>query len=148
MLSLHLPLASCDKFGYDFPCGIFDAVGDYGLRHMCLHCIRSSCHFLSVAGRGISVRSMRGDYTEILQFQCSCRAVSTSFHGNRTEPVRLPCGFRAEVVRRLYDVFAARSARGLRAMSVLGLCNATYDNSTGCGLAIFKICITLRLTKS
>ena len=58
MPSLHLPLAPCDKFGYDFYADFFDIVGGYGLRHMCLHYVRSSCHYLSLAVRGMSVRRL------------------------------------------------------------------------------------------
>ena len=79
MPSLHLPLAPCDEFGYDFYAFFSDTVGGYGLRHLCLHYVLSSCHFLSLAVRGTSVRRLCGGYTEIVPFQCSCRAVFASF---------------------------------------------------------------------
>ena len=42
------------------------------------------------------VRRLRGDCTEIVQFQCGLRKLSM-------EIVRSPCGFRAEAVRRYGD---------------------------------------------
>ena len=56
-------------------------------------------------------------YTEIVQCQCSCRAVS------------------AASARKSYG---ARAGIGLRAVTLRGLCNATYDMSTGYGLTIFS----------
>ena len=99
MPSSHLPRTPCDKFVYDFPCDVLGIVGGYGLRHMCSHCLRASCDFFygaSGATRGKSVQRLCRDCTEIVQCQCSFRAVSP--HGNRTEPVRgsafarCPCG--------------------------------------------------------
>ena len=66
--------------------------------------------------RGKSVQRLCGDCTEIVQCQCSCRPVS------------------AASARKSYE---ARAGIGLRAVSVRGLCNATYDMSTGYGLTIF-----------
>ena len=81
MLSSHLPRTPCDKFVYDFPCGFWGIVGGYGLRRMCSHCLRASCDILygpSGASRGKSVQRLRGDCTEIVQSQWSCRAVSAA----------------------------------------------------------------------
>ena len=69
---------------------------------MCLHYIRLSCDFCTDYGgtdRDKSVRRLRGDCTEIVEFHSSHRAVPQAFYGNRTEPVRL----RAEAVRRYGD---------------------------------------------
>ena len=101
MPSSHLPRTSCDKFVYDFLCDFLGIVGGNGLRHMCSHCLRASCNFFngsSGAPRGKSVQRLCWDCTEIVQCQCSCRAVSEPLHGNRTERVRgsafarCPCG--------------------------------------------------------
>ena len=56
------------------------------------------------------------DCAEIVQCQCSCRAVSASS------------------ARKSYG---ARAGIGLRTVPVRELCNATYDMSTGYGLTIF-----------
>ena len=61
------------------------------------------------ATRGKSVQRLCGDCTEIVQCQCSCRAASA---------------------RKSYG---ARAGIGLRMVPVRGLCNATYDMSTGYG---------------
>ena len=119
MSSSHLPRTPCDKFVYNFPCDFWAIVGGYGLRHMCSHCLRASCDFFygaSGATRGKSVQRLCGDCTEIVQCQCSCRAVS------------------AASARKSYG---ARSWIGLCTVPVRGLCNATYDISTGYGLTIF-----------
>ena len=126
--SSHLPRTPCDKFVYDFPCDFGGIVGGYGLRRMCSYCLRASCDFFygaSGATRGKSVHRLCGDCTEIVQCQCSCRAVS------------------AASARKSYG---ARAGIGLRTMPVRGLCNATYDMSTGYGLTIFflQICKTPR----
>ena len=86
---------------------------------MCSHCLRASCDFLyraSGATRGKSVQRLCGDCTEIVQCQCSCRAVS------------------AASARKSYG---ARAGIGLCTVPMQGLCNATYDMSTGYGLTIF-----------
>ena len=81
MPSSHLPRTPCDKFVYDFPCDFLGIVGGYGLRHMCSYCLRASCDFFygaSRATRGKSEQRLCGDFTEIVQCQCSCRAVSAA----------------------------------------------------------------------
>ena len=81
MPSSHLPRTLCDKFLYDFPCEFLGIVGGYGLRHLRSHYLRASCDFFygaSGATRGNSVQRLGGDCTEIVQCQCSCRAVSAS----------------------------------------------------------------------
>ena len=81
MPSSHLPRTLCDKFIYDFPCDFLGIVGGYGLRRMCSHCLRASCDFFygaSGATRGKSLQRLCGDCTEIVQCQCSCRAVSAA----------------------------------------------------------------------
>ena len=116
MPSSHLPRTPCDKFVYDFPCDFGGIVGGYGLRHMCSHCLRASCDFFygaSGATRSKSVERLCGDCAEIVQCQCSCRAVSA---------------------RKSYK---AHAGIVLRTVPVRGLCNATYDMSTGYGLTIF-----------
>jgi len=59
-----------------------DRIGGYGLRRMCLLYIRVSCDFCTDSGgtdRDKSVRRLRGDCTEVVEFQCGHRAVSASF---------------------------------------------------------------------
>jgi len=95
---LHLPRAPCDKFVYDFPYDFWGIVGGYGLRRICLHYIRLSCDFCTDSegtDRDKSVRRLRGDCTEIVQFQCGHRAVSASFLWKWY-------GARAASVQRLY----------------------------------------------
>ena len=127
MPSSHLPRTPCNKFVYDFPCDFLGIVGGYGLRHMCSHCLRASCDFFygaSGAIRGKSVQTLCGNCTEIVQCQCSCRAVS------------------ADSARKSYGV---RAGIGLRTVPVRGLCDAIYYMSTGYGLTIlFPICKTSR----
>ena len=110
----------------------------YGV-YMCSHCLRVSCDFLYVpsgAGRGKSVLRLRGDCTKIVQshaveLPCSLRSLQT---------VRRPCRFRAEAAWRLCGdrgatvpfFFCVRPPR----VPVRGLCDATYDMSTG--LRFFK----------
>ena len=131
MPSSHLPRMPCDNIFYDFPCDFFGIVCGYGLRRMCSHCLGASCDFFygaSGATRGKSVKRRCGDCTKIVQCQCSCRAVS------------------AASARKSYG---ARAGIGLRTVPVRGLCNATYEMSTGYGLTIFfQICQTSRETKS
>ena len=120
MPSSHLPRTPCDKFVYDFPCDFGGIVGGYELRHMCSHCLRASCDFFngaSGATRGKSVQRLCGDCTEIVQCQCSCRAVF------------------ATSARKSYG---ARAGIGLRTVPVRGLCNSIYNMSTGYGLTIFS----------
>ena len=97
---------------------------------MCSHCLRASCYFFygaSVATRGKSVQRLCGDCTEIVQCQCSCRAVS------------------AASARKSYG---ARAGIGLRTVPVRGLCNATYDMSMCYGLTIFfQICKNFSLNQ-
>ena len=101
MPSSHLPRTPCDKFVYDFLCDFWGIVGSYGLRHMCSHCLRALCDFFygaSGATRGKSVQRLCGDCTEIVQCQCSCRAVSAASARKSYRPVRgsafarCPCG--------------------------------------------------------
>ena len=89
----------------------------YGIK--CSHCLRASCDFFygaSGATRGKSVQRLCGDFTEIVQCQCSCHAVSA---------------------RKSYGARAGIGLRTVPVMPVRGLCNATYDMSTGYGLTIF-----------
>ena len=126
MPNSHLPRMPCDKFVYDFPCNFLGIVGGYGVwatptAYMCSHCVRASCDFFygaSGATRGnLSVQRLCGDCTEIVQCQCSCRAVSTAS---------------------AWKSYGARSGIGLRTVPVRELCNATYDMSTGYGLTNFS----------
>ena len=120
MLSSHLPRTPYEKFVYDFPCNCLGIVGGYGLRHMCSHYLRASYNFFygaSGATWGKSVQRLCRNCMEIVQCQCSCRAVSASS------------------ARKSYR---ARGGIGLRTVPVQGLCNATYDMSTGYKLTIFS----------
>ena len=67
------------------------------------------------ATRGKSVQRLCGDYKEIVQCQCSCRAVSSAS---------------------AWESYGARAGIGLHMVPVRGLCNATYDMSMGYGLTI------------
>ena len=91
MPSLHLPLAPCDKFGYDFYVFFSDNVGGYGLRHMCLYYVRSSCNSCCLQ---FGARPY-GGCAEVVRNSCNFSAAavqsSQAFHESRTEPVRLPC---------------------------------------------------------
>ena len=130
MPGLHFPRAPYDKLVYDFSCDFGGVVGGHGLRCLCLHYLRASCHFLycpPVAGRGESVQRLLGDCTKIVQFQCGGRAVS------------------AASARKSYE---ARRASVQRLRGEGAVCSTTYDMSTGYGLTIFQICITSRETKS
>ena len=125
MPSSHLPRTPCDKYIYDFPCDFLGIVGGYGLRRMCSHSLRALCDFFygaSGATWGKSVQRLSGDCTEIVQCQCSCRAVYASSAPS----------------------YGARAGIGLRTVPVRGLCNATYNISTGYGLTIFSNCQTSR----
>ena len=112
MPSSHLPRTPCDKFVYDFPCDCLGIVGGYGLRHKCSHCLRASCNFFygaSGATRGARVNPYR-DCAEIVGKSCNVSAVAV-------QSPQPPHGNRTEPV---------------------GLCNATYDMSTGYSLTIFS----------
>ena len=118
MPNSYLPRTPCDKFVYDFQCDFwasYVATG-YGI---CVHIvyIRASCDFCygaSWATRGKSVQRLCGDCTEIVQCQCSCRAVSAASaqksYGDRGD--RPLCGdyamppttcLRAKVLRFFYS---------------------------------------------
>ena len=119
MPSSHLPRMPCDKFVYNFPCNFLGIVGGYGLRHMCSHWLRASCNFFYGASGATRVKSEQGlcgDCTKIVQCQCRCRPVS------------------AASARKSYG---AHVGIGLPVVPVRGLCNATYDMSTGYRLTIF-----------
>ena len=95
---------------------------------MCSHCLRASCDFFygaSGATRGQPGVIPYRDCAEILWKSCNVSAVAVQSpqppHGNRTEPV---------------------GGIGLRTVPVRGLCNATYDMSTG--LRFFQIGKTSR----
>ena len=112
MPSSHLPRTPCDKFVYDFPCDFLGIVhvGGYGLRHMCSHCLRALCDFFygaSRATRGKSVQRLCGDCTEIVQCQCSCRAVSAASarKSYRARAGIVQCHLRHVYGLRAYDFF-------------------------------------------
>ena len=94
MPGLHLPRMPYDLFVYDFPYDFSGIVGGYGLRRMCLHCIRATCDFLY----GPSATDRRKPY-----WNRALSCIPQPLHGNRTEPVRLPYGGRAQMVRWLCD---------------------------------------------
>ena len=117
MPSSQLPWTPCDKFVYDFPCDFWGIVGGYGV---CVHIVygHRAILFYGALGatRGKSVQRLCGDCTEIVQCQCSCCAVS---------------------VASAWKLYGARAGIGLHTVPVRGLCNATYDMSTGYRLTIF-----------
>ena len=147
MLSLHLPQAPCDKFIYVFPCVFWCVVGGYGLRCMCSHCIRASCHYFygpSGGGWGKSVQRLCGDCTEIVPSQCSCGAVSDA---STWKIVWSPCGFHAEAVVTVqlpYHFWAC----GVRALPVRGLCNANLRHVYGLWTCDFSNLYNFPLNKS
>ena len=75
---------------------------------MCSHCIGASCDFFYGASGATRGKRLCGDCTELVQRQCSCRAVF------------------AASARKSYE---ARAGIGLRTVPVRGLCNATYEMS-------------------
>ena len=98
------------NFFYDFQCDFLGIVGGYGLRHMCSHCLRASCDFFygaSGATRGKSVQRLCGDCTEIVQCQCSCRAVSAASarKSYRARAGIVQCHLRHVYGVRAYDFF-------------------------------------------
>ena len=113
----------CLRFSVRIFAGI---VGGYGLRHNhCSDCLRALCDFFygaSRATRGKSVQELCGDCTEIVQCQCSCRAVSAAS---------------------TQKSYRARAGIGLRTVPVRRLCNATYDMSMGYGLTILFFFVKL-----
>ena len=121
MPSSHLPRTPCDKSVYDFPCDVLGIVGGYGATAYVFTLFYGHCAVSSTGPRGQprgkSVQRLCRDCTEIVQCQCSCRAVSASS------------------ARKSYG---ARAGIGLRTVPVQELCNATYDISTGYGLTIFS----------
>ena len=91
MPGLHLPRCRRINWSTIFSCDLGGIVGGYGLRCLCLH-LRASCHFLYWyygAGRGKSVMRLLGDCTEIVQFQCSCRAVCSEIYNLQAAFVRI-----------------------------------------------------------
>ena len=111
--------------------------------------IKASCDFLyGPPGAGVNLYRA---CTEIVRKSCNLSAVAVQFlrppHGNRMEPVRVPCGGCLEngavIVQLPYHIWAC----GLRAVPMRGLCNATYDMSTGYGLMIFSNLYNFTLKK-
>ena len=84
MPGLQLPQMPCELFVYDFPCDFSDIVGGYGLRRMCLYCIRATCDFLYELSATDRTKPY-DDRAEIVRKSCSHRAVSA-------EMVRSPRG--------------------------------------------------------
>ena len=77
---------------------------------MCSHCLRASCDFFygaSGATRGKSVQRLCGDCTEIVQCQCSCRAVSAASarKSYRARVGIVQCHLRHVYGVRAYDFF-------------------------------------------
>ena len=94
MLSSHLPRAPCDKFVYNF------SGHRRWLRataYMCSHCLRASCNFLYGPWGQAGVNPYR-DCTEIVHLSGVAVQSPQPLDGNRAKPV--PCGFRAEAVRK------------------------------------------------
>ena len=86
---------------------------------MCLHYLRASCDFFygaSGATRGKSMQRLSGDCTEIVQCQCSCRAVSASS---------------------AWKSYGARAGIGLRTVPVSAMPPTTCLRATG--LRFFKL---------
>ena len=147
--SSHLPRTPCDQFVYLFSFSFFLFFffffffgGGGGHRRW----LRATAYVFTLsagivrillrglggnpgATRGKSVQRLCADCTEIVQCQCSCRAVS------------------AASARKSYGDHAGI---GLRTVPVRRLCNAIYDMSTGYGLTIFfllQICKSLSLNQ-
>ena len=141
--------------GLRFSVRFLGIVGGYGLRRICSHYVRASCEFSYgpwEAGRDKAVQRLRGDCTEIVQFQCSCRAVSArKSYGARTASVQRLRGDGAvnvrcfwpqcppKILRFLHDQRAASAQcpYGYYAMPPTTCLRAT-------DLRFFQICITSR----
>ena len=109
MPSSHLPQTPCDNFVYHFLCDFWGIVGGYGLRHMCSHCLRASCDFFFGASGATRGKRLCGDCTEIVQCQCSCRAVSAA-SAWKSYGARAGIGLRAGIVQcHLRHVYGLRS---------------------------------------
>ena len=90
MLSSHLPRALCDKFVYDFLCGVLGIIGGYGLR---VHNVYEHRVISCTGPRGQArVNPYRG-CVEIVQKSCNLSGVAMQSpqhpDGNRTETVLL-----------------------------------------------------------
>ena len=99
----------------------FGIVCGYGLRRMCSHCLGASCDFFygaSGATRGKSVKRLCGDCTEIVQCQCSCRAVSAA-------SARKSYGARAGIVQ-----CHLRNVYGLRAYNFFQICQTSRETKS------------------
>ena len=117
MSRLPLLREPCDIFVSDFPYDCSGIVGGYGIRRLCLYCIRLACDFCInywETNRNKSAPRLRGDCTFLVQFQWIHRTVA----------------------------FATRSLRGIRKMPVWGACNAKTMYLQATGLRCFLICIT------
>ena len=147
MLSSHLPRMQCDEFVYDFQCGFLGIVGGYGV---CVHIGYEHCAISCMGPQGhAGVNPYRG-CAEIVRKSCNLSAVAMQSpeppHGNRTEPVRLPCRGCAEMVAVTVAPPCRFLACGLHAVPVWGLCKATYM-STDYGLTIFSNSYNFPLNK-
>ena len=96
MPGLHLLRTPYDLFVCDFPYDFSDIVGGYGV---CISLYTNNVRFLAQAFSD----GLGQNYMETVRRSYGNRAVIVQSqhlpHGNRTEPVRLPCGVRAETVR-------------------------------------------------
>ena len=91
----------CDLFVYDFRT-ILGIVDGYGIRRICLHCIRAKCDFLyglSATDRDKAIRRPCGDRTEIMQSSCSLCSLRQKSYGAHAASVRRPRGDGRVIVR-------------------------------------------------
>ena len=88
------------KLFYDFPYDISRTEGDYGQRHMSLHCVWAWCNFLNGHLETCWAKPYR-DCVEIVQCWYSCHAVSVESAQICTAVVRTPYRGRAEMVQLL-----------------------------------------------
>ena len=102
---------------------------------MCSHCLGASCDFFygaSGATRDKSVKRLCGYCTEIMQCQCSCRAVSAA-SARKSYGARAGIGFRTVPVRGLCKCHL-RNVYGLRAYDFFKFVKLlAKPNRRGCG---------------
>ena len=110
MPNSHLPRTPCDKFVYDFPCDILGIVAWLRATALCVHIVYVHRAISSTGPRGQPGINPYRDCVEIVRKLCNVSAVAV-------QSPQPPHENRTEPVR--------------------GLCNATYDMSTGYGLTIF-----------
>ena len=100
MPGLHLPRAPYDKLVYDFS---FDVGGIVGGYDVCVYNIYEHRAISCIGPRGEAVANPYRGCSKVVRISCNFNAVAVLSlqppHGNRTEPVQLPCKGSAEKAR-------------------------------------------------